>query len=95
MPTLKQQYQVLQNAWKNLKLVWFRDKYGVFIPVAIEKMVFDSDPTVQNMIPVTITLREFITYNNNQSALVPTDPTNQASSSTNFGASIIHGVGLL
>ena len=64
MPSLKEQYNILQYAWLNNKLVWFRDKYGVLIPVAIERLTFKSEPTIQNSIPFTMTLKEIITYMN-------------------------------
>jgi hypothetical protein len=63
MPSLKLQKDVLYNAWLNNKLIWFVDKYKTYIPVAIEKLSFISDPTVQNKIPVQISLKEVIMYN--------------------------------
>jgi hypothetical protein len=99
MPSLKLQVQVLRNAWLNNKLVWFKDKEGTFIPVAIESLDIESDPVVQNKVPVTLTLKEIIPYNGysggfnkmtnipgtNLSAPLVPDVTNPASSFVSQG----------
>lgn len=93
MPSLKLQVQVLRNAWLKYKLVWFKDRDGTYIPVGIDSMKFDSDPTIANKVPISITLKEVIVYNgfidyktqlSNGGALVP-DITNPASSYISLG----------
>lgn len=92
MPSLKLQHDIIENAWKNFKLVWFQDKYKAQIPVAIENLDFESDPAIQNKLIINVTLKEVITYNNANtpnlvtgSATIANDITNPASTSVNIG----------
>lgn len=93
MPSLKLQVQVLRNAWLKYKLVWFKDKDGTFIPVGIETLTFESNPTIANKVPVSMVLKEVIVYNgfvdyktqlSNGGSTVP-DITNPASSYISLG----------
>jgi len=90
MPSLKLQVQVLRNAWLNYKLIWFRDKEGIYIPVGIDSLSFDYNPEIANKVPVSITLKEIIVYNGfnttlNDSGLLVPDITNSASSYVSLG----------
>lgn len=59
-PTIQAQALLLDTYAKSRRPVWFKTMAGQFVQTLITQFKYDLDPTVQNAIPVTVTLREFI-----------------------------------
>lgn len=59
-PTLQMQVQLLDFYASSRRPIWFKAHYSLFYKVLIESFEYDFDPKAQNVIPVNITLCEFL-----------------------------------